>query len=412
MYPSTLSVLSVMSLLASATPVHASRKAHAGTLGPRAPLPAAAAQHAPPAPHRHRRRSLSSSDRPLVTKRRRSSTSPLVKKRKRSPQPGPAANPKYQRHIIPNSKKRSSSSSSTSTSPSYSLSQSSMGGYSFFDDWDFFTAPDPTHGQVNFNSASESWDNGLVYVPNPGQNSTVMRVDSWTTLPYGALRNSVRISSKQTVSIGSLVIADIAQIPWGPTVWPAFWMVGDNWPMGGEIDIIEGVHDSVQNQYTLHTAPGCTLTTPMQAAGAVLATDCDAYANYNTGCGVQDTSRESYGSGWNAAGGGVYAMLWDETGISMYNFIRDQIPSDITSGSPDPSSWGTPRARWDATSCNMTQFFGDQTIVFDITLGGDWAGSTYQSAGFSGTWQSAIEDPTNFVNAVWEVNSVKVYTQN
>lgn len=119
----------------------------------------------------------------------------------------------------------------------------------------------------------DSWDRGLVYVPEPARDSAVMRVDSWTNLGWGKLRNSVRISSKQKVELGSIVVADIANIPHGPAVWPAFWMVGDNWPYGGEIDLIEGVHNSVQNQMTLHTAPGCTLTTPMQASGTILETE-------------------------------------------------------------------------------------------------------------------------------------------
>jgi len=84
-----------------------------------------------------------------------------------------------------------------------------MGGYSFFDNWDWFTWADPTHGAVNYNSEEDSWKNGLVYVPSPARDTTIMRVDSWTNLPYGQLRNSVRISSKQKVDIGSIVIADI-----------------------------------------------------------------------------------------------------------------------------------------------------------------------------------------------------------
>lgn len=44
--------------------------------------------------------------------------------------------------------------------------------------------------------------------------------------------------------------------------WPAFWALSATatWPAGGEIDIIEGVHDNVHNQVTWHTNPGCNLT--------------------------------------------------------------------------------------------------------------------------------------------------------
>lgn len=69
-----------------------------------------------------------------------------------------------------------------------------------------------------------------------------MRTDNYTTLPSGANRNSIRITSKQPVTIGSLVLMDASKMPFGPTIWPAFWTVGANWPYGGEIDIVEGVH--------------------------------------------------------------------------------------------------------------------------------------------------------------------------
>lgn len=86
---------------------------------------------------------------------------------------------------------------------------------------------------------------------------------------------------------------------------------------------------------TLHTSPGCTLSQPMDAAGDVLATtyvpsalpavltnrSCDTNVNYNSGCGVMDTSDQSYGSGFNAAGGGVFVMYWDVTGISIWRFL-------------------------------------------------------------------------------------------
>lgn len=41
-----------------------------------------------------------------------------------------------------------------------------------------------------------------------------------------------------------------------------------------------------------------------------------------------------------------------------------------------------------------------------------WAGSTsaWSAAGYSGSCAEAVMDPTNFDNAVFEFNSVKVFT--
>ncbi|GAA5983232.1 hypothetical protein JCM11641_006858 [Rhodosporidiobolus odoratus] len=352
-----------------------------------------------PKPHAKRKRKHKS---------KRTSTPSTVKravatKSRRSTAPAAADKPKKKTKRSRRHKKRAST--------TYTLTQQSLGGYSFFDQWDFFTAADPTHGSVDYVSSTTAWANGLVYVPDSGRNSTVMRIDSWSNLTYGANRQSVRISSKEKFTFGSIVVADLAKIPFGPTVWPAIWTLGDNWPNGGEIDIVEGVHDYAQNQMTLHTAQGCMLKTPLQAVGSVLTTDCNANINSNTGCGVQDPSQSSFGSAFNAKGGGVFALKWDEDGVAMYFFQRDSIPSDLSSGSPNPSSWGLPRAKWDAASCNPQQYFADQTIVINLTIGGDWAGATYNAAGYPGDWRAAVQDPKNYIDAAFEINSIKVYQQ-
>ena len=99
--------------------------------------------------------------------------------------------------------------------------------------------------------------------------------------------------------------------------------------MGGEIDIVEGVHNEVFNSMTLHTNPGCTLDTsranaditlPVSAntfVGTARTTDCNALVNFNSGCSIQDTDGRSFGIGLNGQQGGVYATLWDDAGIKI-----------------------------------------------------------------------------------------------
>jgi hypothetical protein len=87
---------------------------------------------------------------------------------------------------------------------------------------------------------------------------------------------------------------------------------GPNWPAGGEIDIIEGVNDYTNNQATLHTNPGCTLSSTnsqtLSISGYTLGgTDCAASTTGNTGCGIRASTNNSFGAGFNANGGGVYA---------------------------------------------------------------------------------------------------------
>ncbi|KDN47787.1 hypothetical protein RSAG8_03207, partial [Rhizoctonia solani AG-8 WAC10335] len=206
-------------------------------------------------------------------------------------------------------------------------------------------------------------------------------------------------------------------MPHGCGVWPAWWTVGPSWPTNGEIDILEGVHDQESNQMTLHTSSGCTLDTGLLKlkSSTILSKNCDAAANSNTGCAFLDSDKSSYGAGLNAAGGGAYAMLWDDNGISIWFFPRSKIPSDIqnlkskANATADPSAWGTPKAHWASSSCSTGEFFNSHAIVFDTTLCGDWAGATYSSAGCPGTCADRLKDPANFKDAVWKINSVTVF---
>lgn len=93
-------------------------------------------------------------------------------------------------------------------------------GQTFFDHWDFFTDVDPTHGAVNYVSAQDAWARGLV---RTDAGVAELRTDNKTKLAQGALRDSVRVVSKRTIGIGSLVVVDFKTVPHGPGVWPAFW---------------------------------------------------------------------------------------------------------------------------------------------------------------------------------------------
>lgn len=174
----------------------------------------------------------------------------------------------------------------------------------------------------------------------------------------------------------------------------------------GEIDVFEGVNNQATNQYTLHTSKGCTSSQgSIKPTGKVSNKQCATINGDNTGCGFIDPNESSYGAGFNAAGGGVFAHLWDQSGIKIWHFARNEIPQDIqaisdygaaTTGSPNPDSWGTPVAFWSPDTCDMGSHFHDHSLVFDTTLCGDWAGATYSSSGCPGTCEQAVADPSNF----------------
>jgi len=280
-------------------------------------------------------------------------------------------------------------------------------GDDFLWGWDFFNWPDPTHGMVNFQDRQSSQDKGLAYTTDSG--SFILKVDNSNWLADGQYRDSTRITSREKFKQGQLLIFDAAHAPTGCSTWPAFWTVGPDWPYGGEIDIFEATHTASLNQMTLHTRPGCEISQQNKGAGKVLHTSCDAFYNDNVGCGVQDTSTKTAGRGFNKIGGGVFATLWNEDGISVWFFARNNIPQDITNRNPQPNRWGKPRALFSSDDCAINEFFSDQTIVINTTLCGDWAGNTHSQVGCPGTCAQTVANPRNMDQAYWEINYVRLY---
>jgi hypothetical protein len=298
---------------------------------------------------------------------------------------------------------------------SYTL-EDNYSGPSFFDSFNFFSSKDPTNGYVAYQTKEDAISKGLATVDSNG--TIVIAVDSTTTLSSdelngGQYRASVRISTQKTYN-GGLFIYDVVKMPVGMTTWPAIWSTAeDNWPDNGEIDMIEGVHESTQNQITMHTNATCTLPTGQLITGTVTNIDdngssnCDSTSN-DDGCPTMDPTENGWGTNFNANGGGVFAKLWDpEVGIKIWHFPRGSVPSDITSQNPDPSSWGNPVSFLpNGDNCDVASHFIDHSLIINITLCGDWAGAVYSG---SGTCLDATGDPSNYADAQWMLNSILVY---
>jgi hypothetical protein len=145
--------------------------------------------------------------------------------------------------------------------------------------------------------------------------------------------------------------------------------VGANWPDNGEVDIIEGVNQQTKNSMTLHTTSGC-MVNKSGFTGSMSSSNCDVNAQgqaTNSGCGITSSDSQSYGDGFNNNGGGVYATEWTSQALSIWFFPRNSIPSDISSGNPDPTTWGTPAALFEG-SCDMDSHLGPQNIVRHLVV--------------------------------------------
>lgn len=294
------------------------------------------------------------------------------------------------------------------SAPSYTL-RDAYTPSNFFSSFDFATGPDPTHGFVNYLSSSAAHASNLTSTTN---NQILLHVDH-TNIASSSGRPSLRLTSKTAYTHG-LFIADIAHMPASTCgSWPAFWLFGADWPNSGEIDIIEGVNGQSTNAMTLHTGPGCVVDNLGSLPGTrTVGADCNANSGYD-GCSVATQDERGYGTGFNAVGGGVYAMQWESSGVYVWFFPRGAVPKDITDGRPVTANWGLPVAAFNGgDGCDVDAHLGDMNIVFSTTFCGDWAGGAWASGSCKGlgsceAW--VANNPSAFVDSYWLINSLKVY---
>lgn len=304
-------------------------------------------------------------------------------------------------------------------------------GSSFFDNWNFYDSSDPTHGFVDYVSESEARSMGLI---NATDGSPVYIGTDSTNVVGSEGRPSVRIESTTAYANGLFVLA-LDHQPTGCGTWPAFWLLGpDPWPQNGEVDIIEGVDKQETVSSTLHTTEGCDQSSESTdlftgswntgADNSSPASNCDVNAEGqygNQGCSISGPA-DSMGAPFNNGGGGTYATEFDpESHISMWYWPKGQEPSDVASGNPDPSTWGTPYAYFTLSDDTCpSSHFQDLHMIINLTFCGDWEGAVYASDCASeiasNGWPATCSDfvanyPQEFADAYWLVDSIKVYTK-
>ena len=233
------------------------------------------------------------------------------------------------------------------------------------------------HGLIIYRYVDEITATGTGLINTYANGSSYIGVDHTNKYLGSSGRPSVRLTSTQTYTHG-LFIADIANMPGGVCgTWPAFWTLGTGtWPYNGEIDIIEGVNNMEGYLSSLHTAYECSITGDSSTETGIFQTsDCQldvATGGNSAGCGVSDLDSNSFGLGFNANGGGVYAMDWTSDYIKIWFFPRGSIPDDITTGWPNPCNWGKPVQYFQG--CDIDANFKDHQIVIDNTFCGAWSG--------------------------------------
>lgn len=293
----------------------------------------------------------------------------------------------------------------------YSLSDNWIGP-GFLNTWTHENIADPTNGRVNYVNETTALSLNLTYVTD---DTLIMRCDDTTVLSAtGPGRNSVRLRSDKTYTT-HVAIFDIRHMPQGCATWPAAWeTLESDWPNSGEVDILEGANDVSPNQSTLHTSANCTMPATRTQTGTATTNDCYGGDNNNAGCGVQAPTTDSYGPNFNENGGGWYAMERTTDFIQIWFWARNDasVPFDVSSGPAqiDTDTWGEPTAYFPNTDCDLASHFGENNIIFDLTLCGDLAGAVFNSDGCPGDCVTYVNDnPSAFTNAYWDIGFVRVY---
>ncbi|KAA1472515.1 2 beta-glucan [Dentipellis sp. KUC8613] len=291
----------------------------------------------------------------------------------------------------------------------YSLSDTIDAG-SFLDNFAFQAIADPTHGHVNYVDLQTAQNEGIITL-----GSTIkLSADVSGTVPSSAGgRDSFRVQSNKQYTT-HIAIFNVNHMPHGCGTWPAIWELGDNWPNGGEVDIVEGVNDVPPNRMTLHTSAGCTMPASRDESGTPLQNDCNVAVNSNAGCGVLENDPNSYGPDFNSNGGGWWAMERTSDEVKIWFWTRDDAntPSDIKNGasSLNTDNWGRPDAYFPNTDCDFSSHFSPHNIIINLTFCGDWAGSAYSSSGCPSTCEDYVDNnPAGLINAFFEFEWIKIY---
>ena len=165
-------------------------------------------------------------------------------------------------------------------------------------DWNFETGDNVHNNELQWYAGS---DNARIeYDGQVGSNVLVIEAKQETGGPCWHGGNcgytSVRMNTHSKHSFKYGRIEARMKLPRTQGIWPAFWMLGDDfanvgWPEGGEIDIMEHVNDNDVTTGALH-GPGYSGETPING-------------HINQSQNISD-------------GYHVYAIEWDSQGIRWY----------------------------------------------------------------------------------------------
>lgn len=228
------------------------------------------------------------------------------------------------------------------TYPNYTLVwNDEFDGSSLSSDWNY-----------ELGTGNNGWGNNeLQYYrqENVEVSEGLLKITAKEELFGGKNYTSSRITTqgKQSFMHGRIDIR--AALPYGQGIWPALWMLGDNfssvgWPECGEIDIMELVGGAGTNDKTVH--------------GTIHWDDNGSHASYG---GSNSLSEGIYAEEFH-----VFSIIWDQSSIK---WLRDDIQYQVA----------------DITPAGLSEFQESFFLIFNLAVGGNWPGSPDGSTVFPQT---------------------------
>ena len=156
----------------------------------------------------------------------------------------------------------------------------------------------------------------------------------------------IKTQGKQSFQYGRIDIR--AALPKGQGIWPALWMLGENfstagWPASGEIDIMEMVGGN-----TIEGERGDRVV-----HGTLHWSNAGQYASYGSGDAGGGYTLESgdYSEEFH-----VFSIVWDAASITWY---VDDVAFHTTDITPE----------------ELSEFHQEFFFIFNVAVGGNWPGS-------------------------------------
>jgi len=96
--------------------------------------------------------------------------------------------------------------------------------------------------------------------------------------------------------------------------------------------------------------------------------------------------------------------------MNIWFFTRSAVPSDLSTANPNPDGWGTPTAFYPSTTCDMSKFFGPQTMILEIDVCGNFAVDDFSTCStVAAQCTDVVPLAANFNDAYFEIRYITVF---